>query len=136
MFENFVKKWGPKKLVLSTSDLLCALIASLVSLTITANKDTVYRGDKTDIIITIHDMNENPIVGGSTLTLSSTLGTLSQRSITTGDPGQIKYHVTLTNDLDPLAGDNPGYAVVTVKLESPNGSGSIEKSVYLSTSSF
>lgn len=42
MFENFVKKWGPKKLVLSTSDFLCALIAIIISLTITANKDVEY----------------------------------------------------------------------------------------------
>ncbi|UCH90213.1 MAG: Ig-like domain-containing protein, partial [Thermoplasmata archaeon] len=109
---------------------------TVTTFTITADKDSVYRSDKADLIITVHDINENPIVGGSKLTLSSTLGTLSQKSITTGEPGRIKYRVTLTNDLDPLAGDDPGWAVVTVSLESPNGSDSIEKSIYLSTSSF
>jgi undecaprenyl-phosphate galactose phosphotransferase len=42
MFENFVKKWGPKKLTLSISDLICSLIAVIVSLTITANKEVEY----------------------------------------------------------------------------------------------
>ncbi|MFC1692392.1 Ig-like domain-containing protein [Candidatus Latescibacterota bacterium] len=77
-------------------------------------------GDSANLTITIYDHNGNPVVAGSKLTLSSTIGKLSNTSIVTDDPGTTEYYVSLTNNLNPLS-DSPGNTVVTVKLESPNG---------------
>jgi len=103
--------------------------------TVEANKDTLNVGESTSILITIHDVNGNPVVGESTLTISSASGAVSTKSITTTDPGQITYHTTLSNDLDPLY-DTPGSTVVSVKLESPNGGYTVESApIYLTISS-
>jgi len=104
--------------------------------TVTSDADTLNIGQVAVIYITIKDINGNPIVGDSAITITASEGKLSTKSITTGDPGQIIYTTTLTNDLDPLT-DTPGYAVVSVKLVSPNGNHTVEldKPIYLTTSS-
>ncbi len=82
-------------------------------------------GESTGITITIADFNGNPIMHGSAITISTSLGLLSNNSITTGDPGVTEYFVSLTNDLDPLT-DTAGNATVTVKLVSPNGTSTMQ----------
>lgn len=42
MFAEFIKKWGPKKLILSVNDVLCTLIASFLSLYFTANNSFAF----------------------------------------------------------------------------------------------
>jgi hypothetical protein len=81
---------------------------------------TVLRGESTDITVMVHDLNGNPIVGGSTIEFSTQMGVLSTAKITTYTPGVTVYTVTLTNDLDPLV-DTAGNTVVTVRVKSPNG---------------
>lgn len=77
-------------------------------------------GQSTDITITVRDVNGNPVCGGSKISVSSKLGTISTTSITTNSPGVTQYSVTLTNDLDP-DNDTAGDTVVTVTVDSPNG---------------
>ncbi|MHB9029752.1 MAG: Ig-like domain-containing protein, partial [Candidatus Latescibacterota bacterium] len=81
---------------------------------------TVLRGQSTEITVIVHDLNGNPIVGGSTIEFSTQMGALSNSKITTNTPGVTVYTVTLTNDLDPLV-DTAGNTVVTVRVKSPNG---------------
>ncbi|MBN1294488.1 MAG: Ig-like domain-containing protein [Candidatus Latescibacteria bacterium] len=85
-----------------------------------AGASILYRGQSTVITITIHDINGNPVMGKSEMTIKSSLGTLSNSSITTGSPGKTRYTVTLTNNLDPL-NDTSADTVVSVTLTSPNG---------------
>jgi hypothetical protein len=77
-------------------------------------------GTSTSIEVTISDYNGNPLMGGSTIAFTSALGSLSTPSITTTSPGRVTYHVSLTNDLNPLTA-TPANTVVTAKLTSPNG---------------
>jgi len=95
----------------------------------------LYKGQSTVITITIHDSNGNPVMGGSEMTLSSTLGELSTKTLTTGSPGDTTYKATLTNNLDPLS-DTSGDTIVSVKLTSPNGDKTVASiPIYMSTSS-
>lgn len=88
--------------------------------TVAPDVATLYRGQSTTVRIRIHDNNGNPVMGGSSLTISSSQGNLSTNKITTTTPGRVEYQVTLINDLDPDI-DEPGNTVITVNLESPNG---------------
>ena len=99
-------------------------------------KDTLNIGETTNIVITIQDENGNPIVAGSTLELStSNGGELSWTTLDeTGDPGITKYYAPITNDKNPL--DTPGFTVITVELESPNGNWTFYSNpIYLSVMS-
>ena len=59
--------------------------------------------------------------------------TLSKEKITTDDPGRTTYTVTLTNDLDPVT-QTPGNTVISVELNSPNGSDTVDSApIFLST---
>jgi hypothetical protein len=77
-------------------------------------------GESTDIDIMIMDPNGNPVAGGSTIDISSPLGSLSASKITTNTPGITRYTVSLTNNLDPLK-DIAQNTVITVTLKGPNG---------------
>ncbi|MBT4484380.1 MAG: hypothetical protein HOC71_11970, partial [Candidatus Latescibacteria bacterium] len=105
--------------------------------TVDSSKNTLYVTESATITITVHDQNGNPVVGGSEISLSTTLGSLSTDSITTGDPGVTVYTATLTNDLNPLlSGATSGSAVVLVELSSPNGNYIVESfPIFLSISS-
>ncbi len=92
----------------------------VTTFTVTPSQSTVLRGQSTDIAVTVHDQNGNPIMGGSTIEFSTQMGALSTAKITTNAPGATRYTVTLTNDLDPL-NDNAGNTVVTVRVKGPNG---------------
>ena len=112
------------------------VVFSLKPTTFTAVPATniLYKGQSTVITITLHDINGNPMMGGSEMTLSSTLGALSAKTIETGSPGDTTYKVTLTNNLDPLS-DTSGDTIVSVDLKSPNGNKSVASiPIYMSTS--
>ena len=100
--------------------------------TVTTNKTILKLGESATISVRIHDINGNPVVAESTLSFSSADGELSTSSITTGDPGQIIYRTTLTNNLDPLS-DSKTQTVVSVKLTSPNGNITAESQPILLT---
>ena len=70
------------------------------------------------------------------MSLSSTIGELSTKVLTTGSPGGTTYKISLTNSLDPLS-DSSGDTVVSVKLTTPNGGDKTVSSipVYMSVSS-
>ncbi|MFC1608445.1 Ig-like domain-containing protein, partial [Candidatus Latescibacterota bacterium] len=98
-----------------------------------AAPDTLYRGASRTFEVTVHDSNKNPIVGGSEISFKTLAGNLSVTSITTNSPGEIKYYVDLTNDLDPL-NDVPGATVVSAALTSPNGNTTASAGIYMSIS--
>jgi len=88
--------------------------------------DTLWIGGLAGMTIRIRDINGNPIVPESVLTAETTAGALSWTTWTTGDPGQIEYSLSVGNDLAPKEpGDETEFkpALVTVKLDSPNGMG-------------
>jgi len=91
----------------------------ITTFTVEPAKTSLLNGQATDITITVHDVNKNPVVPGTELSISSELGALSTTKITTDDLGQIKYTFQLMNNLDPL-NDTPGNTVVTVKLKNKN----------------
>ncbi len=87
---------------------------------VTPESVNLLNGSSTVIHVKLHDSNGNPVVGGSTLDFSTTLGTLSASRITTNALGGTNYTVTLTNDIDPVNA-TPGNTVVTVKFKGANG---------------
>jgi hypothetical protein len=91
----------------------------ITNFTVEPQSTTLLNGKSTIITITVHDVNKNPVVPGTELSISSDLGALSTTKITTDDLGQIKYTFSLTNNLDPI-NDTPGNTVVTVKLKNKN----------------
>ncbi len=103
--------------------------------TVVPAANSLLRGVSTVVTITIYDINGNPIMGGSEMTISSTIGELSAKILTTGSPGETTYKITLTNNLDPLS-DAAGDTVVSVKLTSPNGNKTVASiPIYMSLSS-
>ena len=123
---NNVTVWNYTQVIFSTNVSVFRVVGDTTSLNI---------GEVAQITITIHDYNGNPVVKDSELTIATTDGALSTSSITTGDPGQVTFTTTLTNDLDPLV-DSPGNAVISVSLDSPNGvhTAQIENPIYLTIS--
>jgi hypothetical protein len=87
---------------------------------VTPGVTTLLNGNSTNITIIIKDINGNPVVGGSTIEISSPMGSLSTAKFTTNSPGTTMYTVTLTNTLDPLK-DIAQNTVISVKLQGPNG---------------
>src|SRR4030095_12415969 len=49
MFDEFIKKWGPKKLILSVNDLFCTSVAFILALYITAPSLSIYTSEATFI---------------------------------------------------------------------------------------
>ncbi len=88
--------------------------------TVVPDAFTLNVGETTYITVTVHDINGNPVVGGSEISFETKLGVLSESRITTGSPGRTQYRIALTNNLEPDT-DDPGEAVVTARLTSPNG---------------
>ena len=75
-------------------------------------------------IITIHlyDINGNPIVPGSSISLIAEAGKLSWSEFRTGDPGKTIYRATMVNNLDPNNPDAKEATVsIGVRVESENG---------------
>ena len=88
--------------------------------TVVPNVSSIDIGETATFTITIMDVNGNPVVGGSEISIDATYGTLSTREITTASPGRTRYTVSLTNTLDYLT-DVATNAVVTVSIDSANG---------------
>ncbi len=89
--------------------------------------DTLSIGKSTTITIEIWDRNGNSIVGGSILSASvfpedAQVG-LEWKTLTTLDPGQCYYSLTIVNSIDP---QEPQFmiigAYITIEIESTNGS--------------
>jgi hypothetical protein len=99
-----------------------------------AANDTLFLGDTRTFEITVHDSNNNPVVGSSEISFTASDGQLSVAKITTDSPGKTKYYVGLKNNLNPLT-DDPGKAVVTATLTSPNGNVTASDDIYMSISS-
>ncbi|MCK5733401.1 MAG: Ig-like domain-containing protein [Candidatus Latescibacteria bacterium] len=96
------------------------------SFTKDAPVDKLWIGGWAGMTIRIVDVNGNPIVPGSDLTAETTAGALSWTALTTGDPGSIEYGLSIGNDLSARKPDEEREfkpALVTVKLDSPNGIG-------------
>jgi hypothetical protein len=92
--------------------------------TVTTDKNTIHLGETAVLTIRLYDINGNPVVGGSTLTIASDVGAVSPASIETASPGSTTYKVSITNNKDPQFGIS-GNAVVSILLTSPNGNVSI-----------
>lgn len=79
-------------------------------------------GQSAAIDFKIYDINGNPIVGGSEISILANSGELSWVNLVTGDPGITHYQVLLTNDLDPNDPDSvPKTTTVTIVVNSDNG---------------
>lgn len=85
--------------------------------------DTViYPGESSTIRFTIYDINGNPIVPGSRITITTDAGKLSWKELVTGDPGKTKYSVSLVNNLDPNDPDARETATsLGIRVEGKNG---------------
>lgn len=80
-------------------------------------------GESATITFDIYDVNGNPMVAGSEISLTASAGELSWTSLTTDDPGITRYVVLLTNDLDPSDPEAQETSTpVTVSVVSENGS--------------
>jgi hypothetical protein len=84
-------------------------------------------GSSATIRIRLYDANGNPVAAGSSMTVTTTAGELSETNLMPPAErygyGQTSYQVSLTNNLDPTK-DKETTATVKVKLDSPNGSDS------------
>ena len=90
--------------------------------TVTADTTELAPGESALISFTIYDVNGNPIVGGSEITVSSNGGALSWTSLITADPGQTHYNVTVTNNIDPSDPSARTFSTpVTIDVKSENG---------------
>ncbi|MFQ6113148.1 MAG: invasin domain 3-containing protein [bacterium] len=79
-------------------------------------------GESAVITFKIYDVNGNPIVPGSEISIRSSAGELSWTSLKTSDPGITHYQVLLTNDIDPTDPDaQPATTSVTIEVRSANG---------------
>lgn len=79
-------------------------------------------GESAIITIDIYDVNGNPIVAGSEISLQASAGELAWTSLTTDDPGVTRYVVSLTNNIDPNDPEAQEESTsVTVTVTSENG---------------
>lgn len=108
---NQVKVWDYVPIIFSLD---------VTTFEIEVEKTFMYIGETIFVTITIHDINGNPIAGGSMIKIDTAFGGLSTSQIETDSPGTTTYRVALTNNLDPAV-DKAGDTVVNVTLESPNG---------------
>lgn len=83
---------------------------------------TLSPGETASIDFKIYDVNGNPIVPGSEIIVKSKAGELSWNSFITSDPGVTRYHVQLTNDIDPSDPEAQAkVTTVTIEVKSENG---------------
>ncbi|MFQ5823952.1 MAG: invasin domain 3-containing protein [bacterium] len=79
-------------------------------------------GEVALITFKIYDVNGNPIVPGSEISVQANAGELSWSSISTSDPGVTEYTVLLTNNIDPTDPEaQPATTPVTIIVNSQNG---------------
>ncbi|MBN1350198.1 hypothetical protein JXJ21_12360 [candidate division KSB1 bacterium] len=114
-----VKVWAPALIVFSSQ---------IHTFTVSTDKSTLDIGEYANISIRLYDIHGNPVAAGSNLYATTTKGELSER-ILMPDAGHYGYGATyfttqLTNNLNPIS-SVAGIAVVTIVLNSPNGSGKL-----------
>ncbi|MCZ6820263.1 MAG: hypothetical protein O7G31_12355 [Calditrichaeota bacterium] len=79
-------------------------------------------GEAAIIDFEIYDVNGNPIVPDSQITILASAGSLSWNSLATSDPGTTTYQVSLTNDIDPSDPDAKATSTsVAIQVTSVNG---------------
>ncbi len=102
--------------------------------TVESDRDTLNLGEAATIDIRLYDHNGNPVAGGSKLIATTNGGSLSETqlipSATDWGYGTTYFQTHLINTLDPTK-DKAKTAVVTLSLESPNGSMKKSVSVFL-----
>ncbi|MFQ5677526.1 MAG: hypothetical protein ACE5G1_16675, partial [bacterium] len=109
---NSARAWSVTELVFS------GLISTFE---VTASNLDLSPGESSIIDFKIYDVNGNPIVPGSEITISAPGGgALSWAALSTSDPGVTHYQVMLTNNLDP-AQDPESSGPVTISVSSQNG---------------
>ncbi|MCA9730959.1 Ig-like domain-containing protein [candidate division KSB1 bacterium] len=110
---NSAKVWGVTSVIFSGE----------IETFYTEVSDTVLSPAESAIItIYVYDMNGNPIVPGSTITLNAEAGKLSWSEFKTGDPGKTLYQAALVNNLDPTDPDAKEATIsIGVRVESENG---------------
>ena len=92
---------------------------AITTFTVEVDSTDLSPGGTAVITFEIYDVNGNPIVPGSEITVRSSAGELSWTSLSTSDPGTTRYQVALTNDIDPDA--EAAITLVTIQVISANG---------------
>jgi len=94
----------------------------ITTFTVQTSATVLLPGESAVIDFEIYDINGNPIVSGSEITISASAGNLSWSSLSTSDPGVTAYQVVLTNNLDPSDPDaKEATTPVTISVLSENG---------------
>lgn len=107
------RAWGVTNVVFS---------GSINTFYATVDKTQLLPGEGATIEIVIYDVNGNPIVPGSRISLKATAGELSWTELVTADPGVTRYHAVLVNNLDPTDPDAKETTVsVGIQVTSANG---------------
>ena len=110
---NPARVWSVTSLVFSGVITTCEATPSSTSLA---------PGESSTISFKIYDVNGNPIVPGSDISIGVQGGALSWSALTTDDPGSTHYSVSLTNNLDPSDPDaREIFTPVTITVISENG---------------
>lgn len=107
---------------------------SVLEFRATAARDTLRPGESTIISIRVFDVNGNPVAKGSSLTASVNAGQLSATDLMASAErygfGTTFFTTSLLNTLDAKI-DESKMVDVVFRLDSPNGSGTINTQVYL-----
>lgn len=110
---NPARIWSVTSLVFSGVITTCEATPSSTSLA---------PGEASTISFKIYDVNGNPIVPGSDISIGVQGGALSWSNLTTDDPGITHFSVSLTNNLDPSDPDaREIFTPVTITVISENG---------------
>lgn len=110
---NSARAWSVTNLVFS---------GGINTFDIEVSTDTISPGESAMVTFEIYDVNGNPIVAGSEISIQASDGELSWTSLSTSDPGVTEYQVLLTNNLDPTDPEaQPTSTAVTITVKSSNG---------------
>ena len=108
--------------------------SALHTFTAVCDKSLINVGESANIYIRIYDIHGNPVAAGSKLTASATKGKMSETDLMPAANdygfGTTYFGTTITNDLKP-GQDESTNAVVTIELDSPNGSAKRNISIFL-----
>ncbi len=110
---NSTRIWSVTNLVFS---------GRITTFNILVSKTVLHPTESAFIDFQVYDINGNPIVPGSVISITAEGGKLSWSSMTTDDPGITHYQVILTNNIDPNDPEaKPVTTPVTILVESQNG---------------
>lgn len=94
----------------------------ITTFTVEVDSTDLSPGQSAVVTFEIYDVNGNPIVPGSEITVRSSAGELSWTSLSTSDPGATRYQVALANNIDPTDPDAQATVTfVTMQVNSANG---------------